>query len=131
VRCPLLDQELVEYVCRLPTRYKLNGFRVKYLLKKAATGLLPRSVVYRQKKGFGIPLAKWLATDLKVFMLDHLSESNIKRQGIFDYTYIKRLIDEQFSKSKDHREPLWTLLMFQTWYEEYIQNSNRPDRCYH
>jgi asparagine synthase (glutamine-hydrolysing) len=131
VRCPLLDHDLVEFVCRLPTRYKLNGFRVKYLLKKAATGLLPRSVVHRRKKGFGIPLAKWLATDLKDFMLDHLSENKIKRQGIFDYTYIKRLLDEQFAKSKDHRESLWTLLTFQIWYEEYIQSSNRPERCCH
>ena len=131
VRCPLLDQDLVEFVSRLPARYKLKGFRAKYLLRKAAEGLLPETIIHRQKKGFGIPLAKWLATDLRDFMLDHLSETKIKRQGIFDYPYIKRLVDEQFSKSKDHREPLWTLIMFQSWYEEYIQNPKRYDCCYH
>jgi len=129
VRCPLLDQDLVEFVSRLPTSYKLNGFRAKSLLKKAATGLLPQNIIHRQKKGFGIPLAKWLGMDLKDFMLDLLSESRIKRQGIFDYAYIKRLIDEQFAKIKDHREPLWTLIVFQNWYEEYIDNRNRPGEC--
>ena len=130
VRCPLLDQDLIEFVARLPTKYKLKGFQPKYLLKKAAEGFLPDTIIYRQKKGFGIPLAKWLGTDLKDFMLDHLNEVTVRRQGIFDYAYIKRLVDEQFSKTKDHRELLWTLIVFQSWYEEYIDNPNRPN-CRH
>jgi len=130
VRCPLLDQDLIEFVARLPTKYKLKGFQPKYLLKKAAEGFLPDTIIYRQKKGFGIPLAKWLGTDLKDFMLDHLNEARVRRQGIFDYAYIKRLVDEQFSKIKDHRELLWTLIVFQSWYEEYIDNPNRPN-CRH
>ena len=125
VRCPLLDQDVVEFVCGLPAKYKLHGFKAKYLLKKAAVGLLPKSIIHRQKKGFGIPLAKWLGTDLKEFMLDHLSEDKINRQGIFHYPYIKRLIDEQLAKTSDHREALWTLLVFQSWHEEYIENTNR------
>jgi asparagine synthase (glutamine-hydrolysing) len=123
VRCPLLDQDVVEYVCRLPMHYKLNGFRTKYLLKRAADGLLPRKIIYRQKKGFGIPLARWLNTHLKSFMLDYLSEERIRRQGFFHYPYIKRLIDQQLAKSHDHREPLWTLLVFQVWYERYIDGA--------
>lgn len=130
VRCPLLDQDLIEFVARLPAKYKLKGFQPKYLLKKAAEGCLPDSIIHRQKKGFGIPLAKWLGTDLKNFMLDHLNEARIRRQGIFDYAYIKRLMDEQFAKRKDHRELLWTLIVFQSWYEEYIDNPNRPN-CRH
>ena len=120
VRCPLLDKDLVEFVCRLPTKYKLNGFTAKYLLKRAAEGLLPRNIIQRQKKGFGIPLAKWLTGELKEFMFDYLSEERIRRQGIFHYPYVNRLIDEQITRKKDNREPLWTLLVFQTWYERYV-----------
>lgn len=127
VRCPLLDQDVVEFVSRLPASYKLRGFKTKYLLKKAAAGLLPRRIVERQKKGFGIPLAQWLAADLKEFMLDYLSEERIRRQGIFHYPGIKRLIDEQLAKTRDHRESLWTLLVFQSWYEEYIDNAHRTE----
>lgn len=120
VRSPLLDKEVVEFVCRLPMEYKLNGFKTKYLLKKAAEGLLPRRIIYRQKKGFGIPLAKWLTGQLKGFMLDYLGQQRIERQGIFNYPYVKQLIDEQLARKKDNREPLWTLLIFQAWYEKYI-----------
>jgi asparagine synthase (glutamine-hydrolysing) len=130
VRCPLLDQEVVEFVCRLPTKYKLKGFQAKYLLKKAAAGMLPKNIIHRQKKGFGIPLAKWLGTDLKEFMLDTLSEERIRRQGIFHYPYIKLLLDEQLAKTNDHREPLWTLLVFQRWYEEYIDKATRAETTF-
>lgn len=123
VRCPLLDKDVVEFVCRLPMNYKLNGFTTKYLLKRSAAGMLPRNIIYRQKRGFGIPLAKWLTKELKDFMLDYLSEERIRKQGIFHYPSVKKLIDEQFAKTNDHREPLWTLLVFQTWYERYLDGS--------
>lgn len=121
VRCPLLDGEFVEFVCRLPTDYKLKGLKTKYLLKKAAEGLLPQKIIYRQKRGFGIPVGKWLTGKLKEFMLDYLSEERIRRQGIFYYPTIHGLIDEQLTNKKDNREPLWTLLVFQLWYERYIE----------
>ncbi|SRR5713226_1829439 len=121
VRCPLLDYHFIDFVCRLPMDYKLKGLKTKYLLKKAAEGFLPRKIIYRQKKGFGIPVAKWLTGKLKEFMLDYLSEERIEKQGLFNYPYIKGLIEEQLTKKKDNREPLWTLLVFQIWYERYIE----------
>jgi asparagine synthase (glutamine-hydrolysing) len=125
VRSPLLDRDVVEFVCRLPMEYKLNGLKTKYILKKAAEEFLPRNIVYRKKKGFGVPLAQWLTGDLREFMLDHLSRERIQRQGIFHYPYIKQLIDEQVTKAKDNREPLWTLLVFQMWYENYMGSPER------
>ncbi|HWH76489.1 MAG TPA: asparagine synthase (glutamine-hydrolyzing), partial [Candidatus Binatus sp.] len=125
VRSPLLDQAVVEFACHLPSRFKLHGLTSKYLLKKSAQGLLPEEIIYRQKKGFGIPLAKWLNGELKSFMLDNLSEDRIRRQGLFDYAYVKRLIDEHLGMVKDNREPLWTLLMFQTWHDRYLNGTER------
>ena len=119
VRCPLLDQNFVEFACRLPMRYKLNGLKTKYLLKKAAQGILPDRIINRKKKGFGVPLSQWLSADLKDLMLYHLSEKNIKTQGFFNYGYIKELIKEHLEKKKDNRKLLWTLLVFQIWHEKY------------
>jgi asparagine synthase (glutamine-hydrolysing) len=61
-------------------------------------------------------------------MLDYLSQERIQRQGIFHYPYIKQLIDEQLTKTKDNREPLWTLLVFQTWYEKYMGSQEGGER---
>jgi asparagine synthase (glutamine-hydrolysing) len=60
-------------------------------------------------------------------MLDYFSEEKIRAQKIFNYTYIERLVEEQLTKRKDNREFLWTLLVFQLWYERYIDGS--AGRC--
>ena len=59
-RAVFLDNDVVEFCRRLPNRFKYRSGRRKYLLKKAVAGLLPPSVLQRRKKGFGIPLARWL-----------------------------------------------------------------------
>lgn len=123
VRCPLLDQELVEFACNLPMHYKLNGLKTKYLLKKAADGILPEGIANRPKKGFGIPLSRWLTGELKDFTLDYLSEQRITKQGFFHYPYIKTLIDDHFQKRNDNRKLLWTLLVFQIWHERFIESA--------
>lgn len=123
VRCPLLDHEFVEFVCSLPMVYKLNGLTTKYLLKKAGEGILPDSIIQRKKKGFGIPISRWLTGELKDFMLDYLGEERIKRQGFFNYPYVKGLVDEHLGKKKDNRKLLWTLLAFQLWYEKFVERA--------
>lgn len=62
LRAPFLDNHVVEFVRRLPSRYKLRGRTRKYLLKQAVAPLLPRDITVRPKKGFGIPLSEWMRT---------------------------------------------------------------------
>jgi len=123
VRCPLLDLEFVEFACQLPTKYKLKGLKTKYLLKKAARGILPDEIIDRRKKGFGIPIARWLRNELKDFMCDSLNETKIKRQGFFNYSYIKKLVDDHLERKVDNRKALWSLLVFQIWHETYLENA--------
>lgn len=119
VRAPFLDYRLVEYVSNIPDRYKLKGFKTKYILKKLARKYLPSQIIDRPKKGFGIPISEWLCTDLKEPMLDLLSESHIKSQGIFEYAGIKELIDGHLSGKTNNRKLLWSLLCFQLWAKEF------------
>ena len=59
-RAVFLDIDIVDFCSRLPHGYKLRNGERKYLLKKAVAGLVPDRVLARRKKGFGIPLARWL-----------------------------------------------------------------------
>jgi asparagine synthase (glutamine-hydrolysing) len=123
VRSPFLDIQVAEYVNHLPSRYKLRGVKRKYLLKKMAEKKLPAEILDRSKKGFGIPLAKWLKKDLKPLMLDAFSESRIKAAGFFDPVEIRRLVDEHLSGRKDNRKQLWSLLCFEMWRERYARTA--------
>ncbi|KKR75680.1 MAG: Asparagine synthetase [Parcubacteria group bacterium GW2011_GWE2_40_8] len=121
VRSPFLDPNLVELANSLPFSFKLKGFTTKYILKKLMEDKLPGSIVYRKKKGFGIPLSRWLRNELKEFCDGLLSEEKIKNQGLFNYDYIAKLKLEHFDENKDNRKKLWTLMAFMIWYERFMR----------
>jgi len=118
-RAPFLDHELVEFVARLPYRMKLSGFTMKSLLKKAVGGLLPKGIAGRGKKGFGIPVAKWIKGPLRKMTLDLLSEGRLKDDGYFRPEVVSRLLDDHFAGRADNRKRIWTLIMFQKWLDRW------------
>jgi asparagine synthase (glutamine-hydrolysing) len=120
VRVPFLNRRVVDLAMNLPLNLKLNRLTGKYLLKKVMGTLLPDEIVNRPKKGFNIPVAQWLAGDLQPLLQDLLSSARIEAQGLFNSSYIETLLREHFSKKKDHRKMLWTLLVFQLWHEKHI-----------
>jgi len=120
VRLPFLAFPLVEFALSLPTNLKMRGFKTKYLLKKAMAPYLPSRTISRPKKGFGIPVAKWLNKDFREVADELFSESFVKRQGLFEYSHINSLLTEHRSKVADRRKELWTLFMFQWWWQKYF-----------
>jgi asparagine synthase (glutamine-hydrolysing) len=121
VRVPFLNREMVRFAAELPLELKLHRLTTKYLLKKSMERILPREIVKRPKKGFNMPVAHWLTNELRDLTLDMLSEERITRQGFFNYAYVKCLLDEHFSRKRDNRKLLWTLLVFQLWHDKYIE----------
>ncbi|MFO0907201.1 MAG: asparagine synthase C-terminal domain-containing protein [Isosphaeraceae bacterium] len=120
VRAPFLDAELVDAVESLPSVYKYGHGQTKRLLKRAVSGRLPASILQRPKKGFGIPVARWLRGPLAPLLDRLLSTDRLATQGLFDPTAVGRRVREHRAGVHDHRKPLWTLLMFQLWYDSWL-----------
>lgn len=120
VRVPFLAFPVVEFARQLPPDLKLKGFRTKYLLRKLAGEYLPESIVERPKKGFGIPVARWLQSDLKPLVDRLLSREYIGEQNIFQWNTVSGLLDDHMNKRADRRKELWTMLMFQCWWDKYF-----------
>ncbi len=119
VRAPFLDHELVEFIMNLPSSLKLRGFTSKYLLKKAMKNFLPVEVIERKKKGFGVPIAKWVKGPLKELFGDLLSHDRIKREGFLNPDYVTALLQDHLSNKRDNRKQLWTLLVWELWMNRY------------
>lgn len=119
VRAPFLDYEIVEFVMSIPSRLKLKNFTTKYILKKALKNFLPKEIIHRPKKGFGIPIAKWIKGPLKDLFQDLLNPEKIKREGFLNPDYVGNLLEEHLNNKKDNRKKLWTLLVWQLWTERY------------
>ncbi|MCC7371267.1 MAG: asparagine synthase (glutamine-hydrolyzing) [Chloroflexi bacterium] len=115
VRVPLLNRVMVEWATRLPHDQKLRGFTTKYLFRKALRRILPAEIIDRKKKGFNMPVAKWLAGPLRDLTEDTLSERRLREDGYFQPQAVRRLLDEHYARRKDNRKLLWTLLIFQLW----------------
>jgi asparagine synthase (glutamine-hydrolysing) len=123
VRAPFLDIELVELVNRLPSRLKLRRLDTKHLLKRAMSDVLPTGITQRAKKGFGIPVAEWLKSELREPLQDELSPDRLRRQGIFEPAHVERLIAEHLAGRRDHRKQLWTLFVFQLWHRRWLEGA--------
>jgi len=119
-RVPLLDTKIVEFAFSLPSKLKVKGLTGKWFLKNAMEGILPKEIIYRRKEGFSIPIKNWLKLDLKDLMMEYLSEARIKDVGVFNYTYITRLIDEHLSNKENHAHRLWGLISFNLWKERFF-----------
>lgn len=120
VRVPFLNRDVVEFATQLPLELKLRRLDGKFLLKKAAADLIPKEIISRPKKGFNMPVAYWLTGQLKAFCLDMLSPERLRQHDLLAPAYVERLLDEHLNRKKDNRKQLWTLLMFQLWYDRYF-----------
>lgn len=118
-RVPILDHRFVEFSWLCPFDYKLKANQPKWLLRQLLKRYIPEHLYERPKKGFGVPIETWLRTHLKEWASDLLSKQRLARQGIFNPSLVEKLWQEHLSCQHDHKTKLWSLLMFQTWYEQY------------
>lgn len=119
VRVPFLDNRIVDFVCRLPTRYRMRGFTLKRLLKAALKGVVPDIVLSRPKRGFGTPMGSWLRGELRPMADELLSESRLRRSGLFDAQFIAQLRRAHDAGIEDFTEAIVALLTFELWRERF------------
>lgn len=126
VRIPFLAYPMVEFALSLPSSYKLRGSQTKYLPKKVFQSMLPKTILDRPKKGFGIPVAKWLRADFRPLVDELLDDGYLARQGIFNRHYVTQLVSQHMNGVADRRKELWTLLMFQRWWQKFLSPAHEP-----
>jgi asparagine synthase (glutamine-hydrolysing) len=112
VREPLMDHPLVEWLATLPSGLKMRGGETKWMLKKALEPHLPRTVLYRPKMGFSVPLASWFRGPLRERLRSAVLGERLADTGVFDPSLLRQLVDQHQSGMRDHSAPLWSLLMF-------------------
>ena len=123
VREPLLDHRLVEFAFRLPGDVKMPGLKLKHFLREAMRPLLPAEILKRPKRGFAVPMARWLKGDLRPLVDTFLSPEVVRRQGYFVPEGVAGLVAAHMAGRADYSRNLWGLLMFSLWLERAGQVS--------
>jgi len=120
VRVPFLDYQLIEFIESLPPSLKLKGLTGKYLHKKAVEKWLPKTVIYRKKKGFANPLEEWFRTDMRSFVEDQLLGEESAVRHYFDQKYIREMLDRDRRGTDQLRRHIHLLLSFELWHRRFI-----------
>jgi asparagine synthase (glutamine-hydrolysing) len=122
VRVPFLDHELVNFVTGLPDEFKIHHGMRKRILQDTFKELLPKEIYQRPKKGFEVPLLRWMRNELsgeKERVL--LNERILEEQGLFSIERFKNLKRQLHSRNPgDAPARLWGLLVFQKWWKKYM-----------
>ena len=122
-RSPMVDHEFIEFVARLPSRFKISGLTLKAIFKKALKGLLPAEILGRRKMGFDVPLEHWFRGQLRDFLCDILLSRQAVERGYFKPSAVKALVDDHLSGGIDHQSQLWNLLMLELWHRVCVATS--------
>jgi len=120
VRVPFIDREVIEVAMRIDGALKYYKGESKYILKKVAEKYLPKEIIYRPKASFGAPIRSWISGALKDMVDNILSQDNIEKRGLFDSSYIRKLIDDDRRGIADNAYRIYQLLTIELWFREYL-----------
>lgn len=121
VRPPLMEHRLVEFASRIPTHLKLNGAKLKYILRRVASRYIHPSLITRKKQGFGFPLAYWMRDELREFLRQVVRESRFIENEIFNHDYVHNMIEEHIRGKRDHNFRIWIFMNLEIWYRIFIE----------
>ncbi len=131
-RSPLLSKDLIEFAALIPASLRLRGYNTKYLLKKLAARYVPPEIVYRKKRGFVMPISRWLRGELATSMRAVLESQSFAERDWIRPDAVSRMIAEHSSSQRNWSEQLWTLFCLELWARSALDNTlarNTPLRA--
>ena len=119
-RVPILDHRIVEFALNLDEGLKIKNGDQKYILKQVLYDYVPKEIFDRPKRGFSIPLQKWLETDLKYLIDNNLSKTNIESAGLMKYEEVKKLLS-RFNNGEGYLfTRIWAVVVVHEWFNENV-----------
>lgn len=127
-RVPLLDMKIVTEAVTYPYSWQLSGFRTKALLRDAAVGCVPTSIIRRSKAGFGAPFRSWMRGRRSEMWGDLLSEESVNRRGWFSYSGLVDVQNRCENGSDDLFLLQWAVISIELWARTFLDSNPLKDR---
>jgi len=118
-RSPLLCKELLEYVPSIPDSYKITGKQTKYILRRLAEKYLPSELIHQPKRGFEIPLKKWVDGQLQPMIRDYIMATGAFCLNFADASFLDKLWNRKMKIGDEKRaKMIWTLFALEVWHKK-------------
>jgi asparagine synthase (glutamine-hydrolysing) len=118
-RVPLLDYRVVEFSWRTPVGMKIRDGQGKWLLRQVAYRYVPRDLLERPKKGFSVPVDRWIRGPLRDWAEALLDETRLRNEGVFNPAPIRKVWEDHLAGTRNSNSLLWDVLMYQAWQEAH------------
>jgi len=119
-REPLLDHRIAEFMAQVPFELKYKDGTSKYLLRKVLERYIPKEMIDRPKMGFGIPMFEWFGGDLQNLFEEYFADNKLNNHRLLNNNYIQKEYQKLKSDKVLNINKLWFILVFQMWYEKYM-----------
>lgn len=123
-RVPFLDEDVVEFALRIPSRLKQKDGQPKYILKRAAEGLIPRDTIYRRKQGFCGSATNMLSGAVFAFARETILDSELIRER-FDMSAVEKILARSVSHPRFNNFKVWNLLNLALWHDCWFRPEPR------
>jgi len=123
-RSPLLSKDILEYVPSLPDDFKIRGGTTKFLLRRLAEKYLPEELINQPKRGFEIPLKKWIDNQLKDMIADYILRPDAYCKNFLPKSFVEQLWNYKINGGDEKRaKMIWTLFALEVWYKKCYKQS--------
>ncbi|MGI8382976.1 asparagine synthase (glutamine-hydrolyzing) [Robertmurraya sp. P23] len=128
LRVPFLDKAVFDVASKIPTSLKTANGTTKYVLRKAAEGIVPEHVLNRKKLGFPVPIRHWLKAEMNEWAKTIIRESDT--DYLLNKTYVLQLLEDHCQGKADNSRKIWTVLMFMVWHQVYVEKKYSFEKEY-
>jgi asparagine synthase (glutamine-hydrolysing) len=128
LRVPFLDKAVFDVASKIPTSLKTANGTTKYVLRKAAEGIVPEHVLDRKKLGFPVPIRHWLKAEMNEWAKTIIRESDT--EYLLNKSYVLQLLEDHCQGKADNSRKIWTVLMFMVWHQVYVEKKYSFEKEY-
>ncbi|MPQ27033.1 asparagine synthase (glutamine-hydrolyzing) [Bacillus paralicheniformis] len=129
LRVPFLDKVVFEAASKIPEELKTKNGTTKYLLRKAAEGIVPDHVLNRKKLGFPVPIRHWLKNEMHDWAVNIIKES--ETDAYIHKDYVLQLLEDHCANKADNSRKIWTVLIFMIWHSIFVEKRFVPEELNH
>lgn len=129
VRFPLLEDEVIEVSTRIPSEWKIKGYRLRDFYKRTLDDFLPREIIKKSKHGFGLPFGEWLLRSARLQEMVYDALTDLRGRAIYSNDFLDALIeDHRQSHAAFYGNMVWVLAMLEWWLAAQARRDDRPLR---